>query len=64
MLLHLGGAIGGLLIGLMTDAWGIATALMIAGGTVLALTLMIGPRVRRMRPPTKPAANEGQNDDH
>jgi predicted MFS family arabinose efflux permease len=64
MLLHLGGAIGGLLIGLMTDAWGIATALMIAGGTVLALTVMIGPKVRGMRLPSKPAANEGQNDDH
>jgi MFS family permease len=64
MLLHLGGAIGGLLIGLMTDAWGITTALMIAGGTVLVLTAAIGPRVRAMRLPAKQAANEGQNDDH
>jgi predicted MFS family arabinose efflux permease len=64
MLLHLGGAIGGLLIGLMTDAWGITPALMVAGGTVLALTAAIGPRVRSMRLPTSQAANEGQNDDH
>jgi MFS family permease len=64
MLLHLGGAVGGVLIGLMTDAWGITTALMIAGGTVLALTLMIGTRVRAICLPSKPAATEGQNDDH
>jgi MFS family permease len=64
MLLHLGGAVGGLLIGLMTDAWGITTALMIAGATVLALTAVIGPRVRAMRLPDGPGAQDGHTDDH
>jgi predicted MFS family arabinose efflux permease len=64
MLLHLGGAIGGLMIGLMTDVWGITTALMLAGATVLALTLVIGPRVRILRLPVKSAATEGHGDEH
>jgi MFS family permease len=64
MLLHLGGAIGGLLIGLMTDTWGLTTALILAGGTVLTLTLLIGPRVRNLCLPAKPAVTEGQGDEH
>ncbi len=59
LLLHLGGAIGGLVLGIVTDAFGVTAALTLAGGAVLVLTLLITPGVLTPRI----AGREGKSDD-
>jgi hypothetical protein len=64
LLLHLGGAVGGLVIGILTDDIGIGPALALAGGIVLALTAAIAPRVLAAQPPSGPVGPGGDGDDH